>query len=95
MRDEAELSLEPEIRKYLYLHGALWFYFAGTKHTSVLQGCLQIVAAQRRLVEKKGFDVSSKQIAVLKDFQFLLACCKQLCLKKNKHPKVDGRVGKP
>lgn len=44
---------------------------------------------------EKGFDVFGKQIAVLKDLQFLLACCKQLCFKKNKHPKVDGRVGKP
>lgn len=42
---------------------------------------------------KKGFDVFSKQIAVLKDLQFLLACCKQLCLKKNKHPKGDRKVG--
>lgn len=54
MRDEAELNLEPEIRKYLYLHGVLWFYFGGTKHASVLHGCLQIVPAQRRLVEKEA-----------------------------------------
>lgn len=73
------------------------FILLCTKHTLVLRGCLQIAPAQRRLllVERKGFDVFSKQIAVLKDLQFLLACCRQRCLKPNKHPKVDGRVGRP
>lgn len=73
------------------------FILLCTKHTLVLRGCLQIVPTQRRLllVERKGFDVFSKQMAALKDLQFLLACWKQRCLKQNKHPKVDGRVGRP
>lgn len=66
-----------------------------TKHTLALHGCLQIVPTQRRFAGvKKDFDVFSKQIAVLKDLQFLLACCRRLCLKKNKHPEVDGRLRK-
>lgn len=54
LRDEAELNLEPEIRTYLCLHSALWFYSGGTKRSSVSHGCLRIAPAQRRLVEKKA-----------------------------------------
>lgn len=96
LRNEAELNLESQIGKYLYLQHSGFFSSALHKAHLGLRGCLQIAPTQRRLwlVEKEGFDVLSKQIAVLIDLQFLLASCKQQCLKKNKHPEVDGRVGR-
>lgn len=96
LRNEAELNLESHLGKCLYLQHSGFFSPALHKAHLGLRGCLRIAQTQRRLwfVEKEGFDVFGKQIAVLIDLQFLLASCKQQCLKKNKHPEVDGRVGR-
>lgn len=96
LRNAAELNLEPQIGKCLYLQHSGFFSSALHKAHLGLRGCLRIAQTQSRLwfVEKEGFDVFGKQIAVLIDLQFLLASCKQQCLKKNKHPEVDGRVGR-
>lgn len=81
--------------KKISVSSALWFYFALRKahlgFARLFAGCTD----SKKACGKKGFDVFGKQIAALKDLQFLLACCKQPCLKKNKHLKVDGGVGKP
>lgn len=94
MRD-AELNLESQIRKYLYLQCSVVLFCSTQSTPWFCVAVCRLYWLKDGLGKIEGFDVFSKQIAVLKDLQFLLACCKQLCLKKNKHPKLDGRVGKP